>query len=229
MRILLVVATTAECQGLIKDGKKSPAKGIVEKEILSDMEADLLITGVGQVATAFHLGKILANEHYDLAINIGLAGSFRRDWELGKVIQVVQDEFADLGVEDHDQFIDLFDLGLLDSGEAPFHQKKLFPIPFTTVNQQNLQFPVATGITVNTVHGNADSISAISQRFQADVESMEGAAFLYACNLAGIPSIQLRALSNYVEPRNRDAWQISKALDELWSKTGDLLIHIHAE
>jgi len=44
---------------------------------------------------------------------------------------------------------------------------------------------------------------------------MEGAAFFYACAMAGVPCMQIRAVSNYVEKRNRDAWQIGLAIKNL--------------
>jgi len=56
------------------------------------------------------------------------------------------------------------------------------------------------------------------------VESMEGAAFLFACLKKGIPCFQLRSISNYIEPRNLNNWNIphaigflNKGLDEIIS------------
>ena len=41
---------------------------------------------------------------------------------------------------------------------------------------------------------------------------MEGAAFFYVCSMEHIPFIQLRAISNRVELRNRKAWKMDLAL-----------------
>ena len=38
---------------------------------------------------------------------------------------------------------------------------------------------------------------------------MEGAAFMYACLIAGVPFAQVRAVSNRVERRNRAAWDLA--------------------
>jgi len=54
-------------------------------------------------------------------------------------------------------------------------------------------------------------------------ESMEGAAFFYACKQAGVPCLQIRAVSNYVEKRNRDAWQIGLAIKNLNSFAAEFL------
>jgi futalosine hydrolase len=72
-----------------------------------------------------------------------------------------------------------------------------------------------TGVTVNTVHGHEPTIAALLERGHADVESMEGAALLYACLLQGVPCAQVRAVSNYVERRNRAAWKMGEAIDAL--------------
>jgi futalosine hydrolase len=52
---------------------------------------------------------------------------------------------------------------------------------------------------------------------------MEGAAFFYACARVELASIQLRAISNWVEPRNRDAWNIPLAISNLNQSLAQLL------
>jgi futalosine hydrolase len=79
------------------------------------------------------------------------------------------------------------------------------------------------GITVNTVHGNERTIAAVRERFHPDVESMEGAAFMYASLVAGVPFAQVRAVSNVVERRNRGAWKIEQAIDALGERAVSLL------
>jgi futalosine hydrolase len=81
----------------------------------------------------------------------------------------------------------------------------------------------ATAITVNTVHGNEPSIKKLADRLQPQLESMEGAAFFYACRQADVPCLQIRAVSNYVEKRNRDAWRIELAIKNLNSFAAEFL------
>ena len=71
------------------------------------------------------------------------------------------------------------------------------------------------GITVNKVHGNDASIAKTKALFNADVESMEGAAFYLAASHLAPVVFQLRAISNLIEKRNKSAWQIPKAINEL--------------
>ena len=71
------------------------------------------------------------------------------------------------------------------------------------------------GITTNKSHGRATSIAEIKSKFNAQVESMEGAVVLYVCSWFGIPCIQIRSISNFVEPRDSAQWNIPLALEKL--------------
>jgi len=75
--------------------------------------------------------------------------------------------------------------------------------------------PAVDGVTVNTVHGDERSIARVVERFNPDVESMEGAGFMYSCLVHGIPFAQVRAVSNRVERRNRAAWKLDEAIAAL--------------
>ena len=68
---------------------------------------------------------------------------------------------------------------------------------------------------MNTVHGNESSIAKIKERLNPQVETMEGAAFLMVCQKEKIPALQLRAISNYVELRNKENWNVALALKNL--------------
>ncbi len=168
---------------------------------------DVLLTGVGMVATAAATARAIACSAYDVAFNFGLCGSFDPSLPLGTVVHVTSDRLSELGAEDGDAFIPLRALGLADEDDI----ENAAPPD----NSALRQLPVVRGITVNTVHGNARTIAAIADRLHPQVESMEGAAFAYACRLSGVPYAQVRAVSNVVERRNRDAWQIELAVRHL--------------
>lgn len=195
MKLLVVAATQAEIAPTLAHF------GIASNNFIETENFDLLITGVGMVATAFSLGKQLSNQ-YNLVLNVGIAGSFDRDIALGEVVNITHDTFAELGAEDHDNFITLPQLGF---GENTFSSSAE-----TAVNLKKVK-----GITVNKVHGNAQSIEKTIQLHQPQTESMEGAAVFYACQQLNIPAMQIRSISNYVEPRNRESWQIGLAVKNL--------------
>ena len=207
MRILFVAATEFEVESLL--GSAEIGAGSQEKTHLRLLSPhhSLLITGVGMVATAFALGRELAANQYDLAINLGIAGTFDRNIVLGDLVEITDDTIAELGAEDDETFLPISQMGF---GESHFKASKQLSAVYKEAGLKQ-----ATAITVNTVHGNEASIKKIQQRLNAQIESMEGAAFFYACREAGVPCIQIRAVSNYVEKRNRDAWQIGLAVKNL--------------
>ncbi len=71
-------------------------------------------------------------------------------------------------------------------------------------------------LTVATVTGTAATAAALNQRFpDAVAEGMEGAGVAAAGALRGVAFGEIRAISNRVGPRDRDAWQIPLALQSL--------------
>ena len=48
-----------------------------------------------------------------------------------------------------------------------------------------------------------------------EVEAMEGFGVLRACALAGVPALELRAISNTVNESDRRRWRIDEALEQL--------------
>jgi futalosine hydrolase len=218
MKILFVAATLFEVENLLgTDGAGAKSRGNGHLTHLSPHHS-LLITGVGMVATAYALGRELATNRYDLAINLGIAGSFDRNIPLGDLVEITEDTIAELGAEDDDTFLPIADMGF---GESLFKASK----PLSEIYRSAALKP-ATAITVNTVHGNEASILKIKKRINPQIESMEGAAFFYACREAGVPCIQIRAVSNYVEKRNRDAWQIGLAVKNLNTFATELLANV---
>jgi len=212
MKILLVAATSAEIAPLIAQHGIAAHTDVFT---LGKYHIKVLITGVGMVSTAFALGQELAQNSYDLAINAGIAGSFDRSIPLGKVLHISDDTFAELGAEGAHGFITIDTLGF--GTQYTQALEPAVPIPFLEKLQK------ASAITVNKVHGHASSIAATTANYNVQVESMEGAAFFYSCAQAGLPSIQLRAISNWVEPRNRDAWNIPLAIANLNQSIEQLL------
>lgn len=226
MKILIVSATQFEILPLLEE---LPQRF---KQIKSDVfnnekhEIKILITGVGLTHTSFALGWVLSTYKPDLAINAGLCGAFDKNLKIGEVVNVVAESFGDLGVEERDgRFTDVFELGLINENEKPFVNSRLYNAEISGFDF----LPAVRGLTVNKVHGFSVSIDKIIEKYQADIESMEGAAFYFACLQAAIPFMEIRSVSNYVEPRNKENWSIPLAIDNLNVTLLDLLDILTAE
>jgi futalosine hydrolase len=170
-----------------------------------------LVTGVGMVATAARTVRALGESRCDLALNLGICGSFDTALPPGTVVHVTSDHLVEMGAEDGDAFLSGRELGLLRDDEPPFSGGRLVNAAPPRIGALE-RLPTVRGITVNTVHGNARSIDAVVRRCHPQVESMEGAAFMYACLIQDVPFAQVRGVSNVVAPRNRAAWKIDEAI-----------------
>lgn len=199
MKILLVAATRAEISLVIENFN------LPDGNFLNSGNFDVLITGVGMTATAFALGQYLSAE-YKLILNLGIAGSFDHNIPLGSLLNISSDEFAELGAEDHAEFRTIEELGF---GKGSFNAVN------NLLNDSLKDLQKVKGITVNKVHGNRESIDQIVKRLNPITESMEGAAVLYCCAQMDIPCLQIRSISNYVEPRNKENWKIGLAIANL--------------
>lgn len=202
-RILLVSATDFEIEPTLRFLEKwhSYKKNTY---LLEHIQVTTCITKVGMVNTAFELGQFKGDE-IDLAINAGVAGTFDA-FKIGEVVNVTKDCFSELGAENDTAFLSIDEMGL---GRQHLEIKNPFLSKITDL------LPKASGITVNTVHGNEDSIRRIKKQYPCEVESMEGAAFIHAANTCNWKAIQLRSISNRVEKRNRDNWNFPLAIQNL--------------
>jgi len=213
MKILIVSATSDEITPLLASLRfESEENSGCKNYSFNDLSIDVLITGVGMVFTAYWLGKTLSNNTYDLALNFGIAGSFDSNIEIGSVVNITQDCFADMGAEDDKEFLSVVDLKLAATENISL--KNNFEIDNSVLDK----LLKVSGITVNTVHGDKESINKVRKIYNPSTESMEGAAFLFACLNENVPCAQIRAISNYIEKRNKDNWNIHLAIKNLNKK-----------
>ena len=178
----------------------------------NEMDFEIVVAGVGAVKTAFSMSQLKSMGSIDLAIQIGLAGAYEKEISLSDVVIVGSDRFGDLGVEDRNgDFTSVNELGLEDENQFPFTQGKIE----TELKFNPKKIQVVDGITINTVSGTQSTIDQRKAKYSPQIETMEGAAFYYACKVLDIPCFQFRAISNYVEPRNKDNWKIAEAISNL--------------
>jgi len=222
MKILLVAATYGEIASLLQ------YLGLVE-ELTQDhsqfqyrhFDIEVLITGAGMVHTTFHLSRLLFQKTYDLAINVGIAGSFDKKLDIGEIVRVQSQVFGDLGAEDKDSFIPIAEMVFFDENQFPYQGGKLLSGEEKAMGKSIVLFPilkkkaVVSSITVNRVLGKKSSIDEAKKIFNPDIESMEGGAFFYACLMSKQDFVELRAISNYVEVRNKANWNIPLAVKNL--------------
>ncbi len=219
MKILIVAATSLEISSL------SEKLIFIEKPVANlskykynNLFIDILITGIGGIFTSYWLLKYI-NNNYDLILNIGIAGSYNDNIRIGQVVNIVKDEFADLGIEDANEFRTLFDMKFVDKNTYPFNNGKL---DNNTDFSKIIKLKKVKAISSSIAHGNKNSINKIIEKFNPDIESMEGATFFYICTLEQQSFLQIRSISNFVEERKKSNWNIPLAINNL----ADTIINI---
>ena len=157
-------------------------------------------------ASDFHLGSpTLKDSHKREKLIVSWLNDIEKNakavYLVGDVFEVAKDSFSEIGAENGEGFLSAKDIGLDITTSFDY-------VPKTSLNQ-------AQGITVNTIHGNNDSIKEVMSRLRPDLESMEGAAFMMICQRFNIKFIQVRSVSNFVEERNKDNWNLDLAIKNL--------------
>ena len=204
MRLLIVAATGKE----------------IEPFVNSFPAADILITGVGVPATIYSLQKKIHQYQFDHIIQAGIAGCFVGDFLPGQVVFVNQDRFADLGMEEEGRFSTIFEMGFGSENESPFNKGWLLNNdPYLLKSS----LPKVKALTVNKVTDDPAQTRQLINKFDPQVETMEGAAFHYVCLQEKIPFLQIRGISNYVGERDRKKWKIPEAIERLNVELGILV------
>ena len=203
MKILVVAATQLEIEPFIN------LKNNIE----------VLICGVGIPSTVYHLTKKLLQEKYDLVIQAGIAGTFSKKLKKGEVVVVEQDAFGDIGVEEKGEFKTLFQLDFDDKNKFPFKNGWLVNTS-EMINTTHLK--KVNGVTVNKISDRKKQAKQLKEIFNADVESMEGAAFHFVCLQQNIPFLQLKSISNKVGERDKSKWNMIEAIVNLNRELIDL-------
>ncbi len=219
--ILLVFATETEKGSLDKiPGVRNDGDRYWWKK----MEIKVLVTGVGGISTAWAMKKWFSSNPLPvLSVNAGIAGSYIDRFTVGDVVLPVSDCFADMGIESGGRFLTLSEAGIVNPSEFPF-EKGFIKADNPFVREALKLMPGVNAVTVNTASGTAGSITRIRDKFNPDIETMEGATFFYICAVEKIPFLAIRSVSNMVEPGSRRTWNIPLALDSLALKMHEVLM-----
>jgi nucleoside phosphorylase len=145
-----------------------------------------LVCGIGPVEAATVTARHIALSPPDAVLHVGIAGA--RGITPGGLVIGSESHYSDIEAEI--PVVDRVepDPGLLDlvRGALP----------------DALVLPIGTSAAV----GGASDVR---------VEGMEGFGVLRACAIAGVPAVELRAISNEISEGDRSRWRIGRALEGL--------------
>lgn len=178
--ILVVCALAAELRGL------AARAGI-----------EVFTCGVGPVESAARLARKLAGGSYAAVVNAGIAGAFPGRARVGDALLVREEVLADFGLEGGGEFT-------LPGGEQLVERS--FADAALLERCAGTGLPAGRGLTVSAVTATRATGERLARTYAPDVESMEGFSVLRAAELAGVPALEVRGISNYVGERSERAW-----------------------
>lgn len=181
----------------------------------------LVFTGVGMMHSAMHTALCIQQFKPECVLHTGIAGCFDPNIPLGSMVRILGDGCPDMGAVAPGGFIGLRELELMDDLLLPYGVTGL-PANSSWPHWASVSaMPSGRGITVTASGGSHQQISETIHRaslLHKDmplVETMEGAGCQLAADWFKLPFVHVRAISNYVEPRNRENWNIPLALNSL--------------
>jgi futalosine hydrolase len=163
----------------------------------TDLEADLvdgartrvLVCGVGPVEAALATARALDEEPASAIVQIGIAGA-----------QTLP--HASLAIGSEAVYCDVLDpLARIPRVERATPDEGLLAAARRALPDAHV-LPIGTTARVG---GGA----------ACEVEAMEGFGVLRAAELAGVPALEVRAISNLVAEADRSRWRVTDALDAL--------------
>lgn len=157
-----------------------------------------LLCGVGPVDAAARTAMAVADERPDAILHVGIAGAWR-----GSGLQAPGLVIGEAAVH-------------CDSGvPAEWTPKRLTaPSHLLAAAQRALPGAAVRAIGTSTRVGGSSACD-----LPCDVEAMEGFAVVRAAQLAGVPALEVRAISNEIEESDRARWRFDDAFAAIIAAT----------
>jgi len=149
--------------------------------------AETLECGIGPVEAAAATARALAERRPDAVLHVGIAGA--RGLAVGTAVLGTEAVYCDLGAA-----IPVIDRALPDERLLAALRAAFSDLP---------ALPIGTSARVG---GTPDTLQ---------VEAMEGFGVLRAAELAGVPAVEVRVISNEVGEPDRANWRFAEALATL--------------
>ncbi|MSR82294.1 MAG: futalosine hydrolase [Candidatus Latescibacteria bacterium] len=190
---------------------------------LAGREILMVEGGIGAVNTAHALTCVLQVHQPALVLQAGVGGAYpAAGLGIGDVALASEENYGDLGVRTPAgwQSAELIGIPILQQDVSYFNRFPLDPEQVARA-MQILQDGSWDGgcpalrsgpfVTVQECSGLASLGEERRVRFSGLCENMEGAAAAHLCRLYRVPFLEVRGISNLVEDRRREGWDLPLA------------------
>ena len=183
----------------------------------------LLHSGIGKTNAASAATALLETVPAEAVIVIGCGGAYPGSGLVpGDLALATEELLADEGVITPQGFVDFATLGfpLLKHGKALLEQRFPSSAQLLEAAQPPMTAAVAAAgakllagllVTVSTCSGTDQAAQTMEKRTGGICENMEGGAIAQVCRLYEVPFLELRGISNLVENRDLDRWNLPAA------------------
>ncbi|VVB95095.1 Futalosine hydrolase [uncultured archaeon] len=216
--IALITSTPVESKELrckIVPRQKEETKTIFEGKLHGK---NIVFThcGVGKVNAAHSTTLMLENYDIGFLVLFGIGGAYTPQ-KLGDIAVAESENYGEEGVFTKEGWrpMEFMGLPLLKNGKEYYNT---FPMEaelskLAAKASKDCGFNVISGnfITVSQCSGTRERGVILRERFGGLCENMEGAAVAHLCAFYRVPMIEIRGISNMVEDRDLEKWDIVKA------------------
>ncbi len=185
---------------------------------LAGREVLLVQGGIGAVNTAHALTCVLQVHQPALVLQAGVGGAYpAAGLGIGDLALATEENYGDLGVRTPAgwQSAELIGIPVLRQEASYFNRFPLDPEHVARAGQILSTWEGGTPslrsgpfVTVQECSGLASLGEERAARFSGLCENMEGAAAAHLCRLYQVPFIEVRGISNLVEDRRREGWDL---------------------
>ncbi len=187
--------------------------------ILAGRQVILCIGGMGKTNAAHAATMLLSRPGIEALIVFGIAGAYPGSGaRIGDVALATKEISGDEGVLTPDGFKGTEHIGipLVRIGLVQMYNTFPAPVPLLDRARSALaSFPTAVDegpfVTLSACSGTRERAREIEQRYQGLCENMEGAAAAQVALYHDIPWLEVRGISNLVEDRDLQKWDIPGA------------------
>jgi futalosine hydrolase len=217
--IALVAPTTIESRELRLDIKPLPdaEDGVISKGYLHGKSILFSHCGIGKVNAAHSVTLLLEYQRPDILILFGIGGAYA-DAAVGDVVIALSENYGEEGIMTLDGWkpMEFTGFSLLKNDLEYFNtftmDGKLSQLAFNASKDIGLKVHSGNFITVSQCSGTRKTGEIIMERFNGICENMEGAAVAHICAKYKVPMIEIRGISNIVEDRDIEKWNITLAV-----------------
>ncbi|MBK8657339.1 MAG: hypothetical protein IPN22_00255 [Bacteroidetes bacterium] len=142
-------------------------------------EVDILETGASELTTANSLTGLLSQKKYHLALLLSTGTAYKPEYIPGTVLNIVNDKPGDSGTIVDGQWLDYYDLGLMDKTSPPHIRGGFINLNNAYMNVF-APFKKVVGLTVNHFRNKHDW-QLKQEKYKADCETSNGLGFSYTC------------------------------------------------